>query len=148
MSLITVDLQKNPKQGEYFYKVLESCAGKNGIRFFNYGGAVRGGKTFITLAIFAVLSKMFPGSRWHVVRKDMPVLRSTTIPSFEKIIRGSKDWKVNRNPSDYHYTHTNGSKIFFMPENISRDPNLNDFLGLETNGIFMEQVGELSEKLW
>jgi phage terminase large subunit len=35
-----------------------------------------------------------------------------------------------------------------MGENISHDPELNSFLGLETNGIFYEQIEELSEKLW
>jgi hypothetical protein len=35
-----------------------------------------------------------------------------------------------------------------MAENISHDPELNAFLGLETNGIYFEQIEELSKKLW
>ena len=78
----------------------------------------------------------------------MPVLESTTIPTFQKLIGISKEWNWLRDKANYHVAHTNGSKIFFKGENLARDPLLNDFLGLETNGIWMEQAEELNEKMW
>jgi hypothetical protein len=147
-SKINIDLTQNPKQAEYFYKVLQSAKGVNQYRYFAYGGAIRGGKSFVTASIYLVLCKIYPGSRWHVVRQDMPVLEATTIPTFEKLIKGSPDWKFVRNTSNYRLIHKNGSQIFFKGENLARDPDLNDFLGLETNGIWIEQAEETSEKLW
>lgn len=145
---VNIDLTANAKQAEYFNIAISASIGKNTYKFLNYGGAIRGGKTYVTLAILIILCKMFPGSRWHVIRKDFPSLEKTTIPSFEKLVRGSKNWKPYRNKSNYHYKYTNGSKIFFVAENLSRDPHLTSFLGLETNGIFLEQSEELSLKLW
>ncbi len=146
---VNIDLTVNEKQAEYFITSLAAAQEANDYKFLNYGGAIRGGKTYVTLAILLRLSEIFPGSRWHIVRKDMPSLEKTTIPSFEKITLGSTRWKPYRNKSNYHYTNVvKGSKIFFVPENLQRDPFLNAFLGLETNGIFLEQSEELSDKVW
>ncbi len=149
MSLPNIDLSRNSKQEKYFNTVFDAVAGQNDYRYFSYGGAVRGGKTYVTLSILALLSNIFPESKWHVVRSDFPVLESTTIPSFEKLIKGSPNWKMKRKPSNYHAENIKtGSKIFFKAENIQRDPMLLDFLGLETNGFFLEQTEELSKLLW
>lgn len=148
MSSVNVDLTKNPKQAEFFLVSMAAAQNKNLFKYLNYGGAIRGGKTFVVLVILCRLCEIFPGSRWHIIRKDMPALEATTIPSFEKIVNGSRRWKPYRNKSNYHYKYYNGSKIFFKPENLARDPNLTAFLGLETNGIFLEQSEELSKKIW
>lgn len=148
MSLVTADLTKNKKQETYLYKVLESIKTR-AIKYFAYGGAIRGGKTYVTLIILIILCRMFKGSRWVVVRKDMPSLQKTTIPSLEKLIRGSSDWKWSRDKSNLHVTQiSTGSKIFFYGENIDRDPELQTFLGTECNGFFLEQSEELDESMW
>src|SRR4030095_9790416 len=90
--------------------------------------------------------KKFPRSRWHVVREDMPALKGTSIPSMEKLIGFSRNWRWRRDSSNYFLEYTNGSRIFFKGENITSDPELNDFLGLETNGILLEQAEELNQK--
>lgn len=143
-----IDLSANHKQAEYFYEVLKSCNGLNALKYFGYGGAIRGGKTFITLFILAYLCKRYPGSRWHVIRKDLTVLKATTIPSFQKLISGSPDWRYIAASGSPYFIHKNGSQIIFKSQNISEDPLLEKFLGLETNGLFLEQAEELSEKLW
>lgn len=144
----TIDLSKNPKQYQYFIEVMKACAGLNNYRKFGYGGAIRGGKTFVTLGILIRLANKYPGSKWHTIRQDFPALQGTTIPSFEKIIRGSNNWKWNRDKSNYFAYNRFDSKIFFKGENLKQDPELNDFLGLETNGVFLEQLEEESKKLW
>lgn len=143
----TIDLEKNPKQYEYFIQVAKACQGLNSYRKFGYGGAVRGGKTFVTLGILLWLCGKYEGSKWHIFRQDFPALMGTTIPSLEKIIRGSSNWKWNRDKSNYFAYNRKDSKIFFKGENIKQDPELTDFLGLETNGVFLEQLEELSRKL-
>ena len=144
----SIDLSKNIKQSEYFYEVLKAVNGLSINKYFAYGGAIRGGKTYVTLFILIYLCGRYPGSRWHVIRKDLSVLKSTTIPSFQKLIAGSKNWKILNDPGNTRAQHINGSQIFFKSESLAQDPSLNDFLGLETNGIFMEQAEELSIKLW
>ena len=141
-----IDLSKNKNQGEYFNTVLASCAGLNNYRRFAYGGAIRGGKTFVTLFILIILARKYANTRWHIVRKDMPALLTTTIPSFEKFKLNNLRW--NRNPGNFFVEFQNGSRIYFKPESIDRDPYLSDFLGLETNGIFLEQAEELSRLMW
>lgn len=143
-----IDLTKNPKQYEYFIEIMKACACRNQFRKFGYGGAIRGGKTFISLGALIRLSNRYEGSKWHIMRQDFPALQGTTIPSFEKIIRGSSNWKWNRDRANYFAYNKKDSKIFFKGENLKQDPELNDFLGLETNGVFLEQLEELSKKLW
>jgi hypothetical protein len=144
----TIDLEKNPKQFEYFVQVVKACNALNSYRKFGYGGAIRGGKTFITLGILIYLSNRYEGSKWHCIREDFPVLQGTTIPSFEKIIRGSSNWKWNRDRANYFAYNKKDSKIFFKGENRKQDPEFDDFLGLETNGIFWEQLEQISQKAW
>ena len=144
---MNVDLSKNPKQESFFNTVIEAVHGLNDKRVLGYGGAIRGGKTFVSLSAFAFMAKTFKGSRWHVLRSDFPALQKTSIPSMEKILAGTSNWKWNRDKSNYFaYHQKSDGKIFFMGENIDRDPELTNFLGLETNGILFEQIEELSEK--
>ncbi len=141
-----IDLSKNQKQAHYFNEVMLAVAGKSNNRFFAYGGAVRGGKTFVTLFILILLCKMFPKSRWHVIRASLPDLKKTTIPSFEKL--APKGVTVHRDPGNWYAPFPNGSTIFFTSESSTYDPELKAFLGLETNGIFIEQAEEANELLW
>lgn len=143
-----VDLAKNPKQYDYFIEVVKACNGITDMRKFGYGGAIRGGKTFITLAILIYLCNRYKGSKWHVMRHDFPALQDTTIPSLEKIIRHSPNWKWNRDRANYFAYNKYDSKIFFKGENIKQDPQLDDLLGLETNGFFLEQLEGINQKTW
>lgn len=146
--IVTVDLSKNPKQFEYFAEVVKSCNGLTAKRKFSYGGAIRGGKSWITLFILTYLCKRYQGSKWYVIRADFTVLQATTIESLKKMLRGSANWKWHEEKGNYYVQHINGSRIYFTGENYARDKDLNDFLGLECNGFFLEQLEELSEKLW
>jgi phage terminase large subunit len=146
---MTVDLEANPKQYQFYVEAMKAVQGVSEKRNLLYGGAIRGGKSFICATIFLRLTQMYPNTRWHVIRSDFPKLVKTIIPTFEKIIDGSRKFKWSRDKSNYFIENTETkSKIFFMAENISHDPELNAFLGLETNGIYYEQIEELSKKLW
>lgn len=147
--MIDREIELMPKQWELFNEVIEACKGQNSYRYFFFGGAIRGGKTYSIIVILQFLCSAFPNSKWHVVRKDMTVLLGTTIPSFEKIINGNPQWKWARSSGNYHVTYLpTNAKVFFKPESLSTDPELNDFLGLETNGFFLEQIEELSKAMW
>lgn len=116
-------------------------------RQFLYGGAIRGGKTFLYLTILVLLCRKYPGSKWHVIRASFPDLMMNTEPSLRRILGGA-DVRWKRGSSEYFVQFSNGSRIYFMSENYTRDTDLNRFKGLETNGFLLEQMEELQEVTW
>lgn len=146
---MNVDLARNPKQEEFFNVAMAAAFGKNEFRKLHYGGAIRGGKTFVALTANAVLAKNFKGWRSHIIRSDFPALQGTSIPSMEKILAGTFNWKWNREKSNYFVYHQKSDgKIFFRGENFAQDPELYNFLGLETNSITYEQIEEINIKTY
>lgn len=144
-----IDFTKNIKQEEFYNTAIGAIYGQNSYRNLSYGGAIRGGKSYVCAAIKLTAAKYFPNSRWHIFRSDFPALQGTTIPTFEKIIGRSSGWAWNRDRANFFLYHKKSDgKIFFKGENISQDPMLNDLLGMETNGIWLEQIEELSMTLW
>jgi hypothetical protein len=144
------DLTKNKKQTEFWNECWSTVAGNSDKRLMFYGGGIRGGKTSVCLTVLYFLARKFPKSRWHIVRDSFPVLQQTTIPSFEKFYPESSPYisRYYRSSSNFHVLFNNGSRIFFVSENIKQDPELNWLLGVETNGFFLEQVEGLNEKVW
>jgi hypothetical protein len=133
-----------PKQIEF----LELALG-NKAELVLYGGAIRGGKTFAGLGALILLCKMYPGSRWAVVRKDLPTIKRNTVPSFKKVVPSAfcKGGSLEKayNESDQVVTFTNGSQIIFFAENYDKDKELNRWKGLEVNGFLLEECNELNE---
>jgi len=130
-----VELKLIPKQLEAFNYVRSgnfSC--------INYGGAMGGGKTIFGLITLLTLCKVYPGSRWVVVRQDMEKIRTTTIASLEWI---NAPGEIKRSP--YEYIHPNGSVILFKAENYQRDKEHQWMKGLEVNGFLFEEVNETQE---
>jgi hypothetical protein len=112
-------------------------------RVLLYGGAIRGGKTFCALAIAILLCRIYPKSRWVVVRRDSMTIRRNTLPSFWKICPNSFLDKFNG--TQMLATFKNESEILFLGENFDRDRELNRFRGLEVNGFILEEANELNE---
>jgi hypothetical protein len=118
-------------------------------RIIGFGGAIRGSKTWGTLAMLVTLCRVFPRSRWAIVRKDLPTLRRNVVPSFAKL---RTDYPAigafvgDLNQSDWTYTCTNGSQILLFPESLDTDPELGRWKGLEVNGFDLEECDELAEK--
>ena len=147
--MTTLDWSINPKQQQFLTETMYACQGKRDHRIMAYGGAIRGGKTFCIAGMLLLLCRMYPRSKWVVVRTDFTTLEATTIPTFEKLIAQSTNYRWNRNKGNYHLTNiATGAKIFFYGENIDRDPKLDAYLGLECNGFFLEQAEELSEDMF
>lgn len=140
----------NEKQDKFFEGIMLAATGKSDVRRFAYGGAIRGGKTSVSLVSIYILARMFPGSRWHVIRDSFTVLEQTTIPSMEKFLPPNSPTvkRYNRSSSNFFVELTNGSRIYFVSESYYSDPSLTWMLGLETNGIFLEQSEGLQEATW
>lgn len=107
-----------------------------------FGGAIRGGKTVAALMVLWLVCKIWPGSRWAVVRKDLPTLKRNTLPAFNKFRPSGFVGEMNR--SDWVAKCTNGSTILFFPESVQSDPGYNRWAGLEVNGFLCEEANELA----
>ena len=115
-------------------------------RYLLYGGAIRGGKSYVAMATIIILARIFKGSRWAIVRKDLGRIRRNVVPTFEKIKPTNFVGPLNK--SEWSYTCSNGSEILLVAESLKDDPDLDRFKGLEVNGFLLEEANELSEKTW
>lgn len=133
------------KQTVFADAVLEAVtADEQRLRYFLYGGAIRGGKTVVCLAIIFALCRIYAGSRWTFVRKDLSVMRRNLWPAFDKFRPQHFVGSVNK--TSYVASCANGSEIVFMPENIIKDPEGYRFRGFETNGFVNEEAHEITEQ--
>jgi hypothetical protein len=111
--------------------------------FVLYGGAIRGGKTYALLALFILLSKIYPGSRWAIVRADLPTIKRNLYPSWEKIKPVNF---IKHHDKELHtVTFTNSSQLIFFPESFDTDKELNRWRGLEVNGFGFEEINECQQ---
>lgn len=115
-------------------------------RIIGFGGGIRGTKSWGSLAALITLCRVFPGSRWAIIRKDLQRLRDTTIPSFEKLRTKTGSFVGAINQQSWNARCANGSELLFRGENIDRDPELLRFHGYEVNGFLNEEADELSER--
>ena len=123
-----------PKQTEAL-ELLRS----NKYNFILYGGAIRGGKSVWGLSMLLILCKIYPNSRWCVIREDSEKLRTTTLPSFRKL---EPNGKILPN----EFRHPNGSVILFKSENFNQDKDNDWMKGLEVNGFLFEEINECQQQ--
>jgi len=121
-----------------------SAVFSNDYRFMLFGGAIRGGKSYVIIGLIIALARMFPGSRWAIVRKDLPTLRRNTIPTFNKLAPRPFCSEVNQ--GTWSVRCANGSEILFFPESLKQDPDLDRWKGLEVNGFAFEEINECAEQ--
>lgn len=136
--------QANAKQRELMATILaRECT------IIGFGGAIRGTKTWGTLGVVITLARMFPQSRWGVVRADSERLRKNVFPSFEVLREKTGGFVGPIVGYEKEARCANGSVIFFHGENYDRDRDLQRWRGLEVNGFVLEEADELQEaSLW
>jgi hypothetical protein len=115
-------------------------------RFLAMGGGIRGSKTWATLITLITLCRIYPRSRWAIVRMDLPTLKRNTIPSFNKLRETCSGFVGEINRTEWIAPCANGSEIVFFPESLQDDPELDRWRGLEVNGFLLEEANELSER--
>lgn len=126
------------KQEEFINAVLSGE-----FNYLLYGGGIRGGKSYVVFLVVCLLAKVYPGSRWAIVRKDLPTIRRNVIPKFEEI--RPTNFVNELNQSKWSYSCANGSEILLFPENFTQDKELNRWKGLEVNGFAPDEMNELNQ---
>lgn len=137
----TVSFEATPVQVQLMDTLADGVS-----RIIGFGGGIRGTKTWGSLSALITLCRVFPGSRWGVIRKDLQRLRDTTIPSFEKLRTRTNGFVGPINQQTWNAVCANGSELLFRGENIDKDPELLRFHGYEVNGFLNEEADELSER--
>lgn len=135
-----VKFKPHEKQEEFIAAVFSGR-----YNFLVYGGAMGGGKSYVCIAILILLCKLYPGSKWCIIRASLPTLKKTSIPTFWKVV--PRNFMLSYNQQDQVVTFTNGSQIMFMTEDYANDKDFDRFKGLEVNGFLLEQIEELQEGL-
>lgn len=131
--------EPHDKQEEFINAVFS-----NQYKYLMFGGGAGGGKTFVSLAILILLCKIYPNSKYFVIRESLPSLKRTTIPSFLKLCPQS--FIQTYNQTDQVVTFRNGSQLHFLPENYHQDKHLTRFDGIECNGFLIEEGQEINKK--
>lgn len=129
-----------PKQQEFIDAVFSGQ-----YSFLCYGGAMGGGKSYVCLALLILLCRVYPKSKWCVIRESLPTLKRTSLETFKKIV--PSNFVKSYNQQEQIYTFKNESQILFLAEDYQNDKDFDRFKGLEVNGFLLEQVEELQEGL-
>lgn len=114
--------------------------------FLAIGGGIRGTKSFACISVLIILCRLYPRSRWAIVRKDLPTIRRNVLPTIEKLRVMSGGFVGPLNMSTWSYPCANGSVLILFAEQFIQDPGLERWKGLEVNGFDLEECSELNEK--
>lgn len=129
--------QPKPKQTE-----AHKCRAK----YLLFGGAMGGGKSWFLCAEAIKQAMKYNGNRLVIVRKELSVLRRTTLITFQSIC--PKEIIKNFNQTTLEVTFINGSVLTFLDANISKDPLLQKIKGLEIGWFGIDEANEVSVEVY
>lgn len=129
--------QPKPKQIE-----AHKCRAK----YVLFGGAMGGGKSWFLCTEAIKQAMKYNGNRLVIVRKELSVLRRTTLVTFLSIC--PKEILKNFNQTTLEVTFINGSSLTFIDANISKDPMLQKIKGLEIGWFGIDEANEISIEVY
>ena len=115
-----------------------------------YGGAARGGKSWLGCSwiLFEALTK--PNSAWFVAREELKKLKATTLITFFKVCKvwgltSGVDYKFNGTSNEVRFS--NGSIIFFVELKFTPKDQLFDRIGsYDLTGAFIDEVQQIHKQ--
>jgi phage terminase large subunit len=124
---------------------------KAGIRYILTGGAISTAKSYGLAQIFISMAMQFPRTRYGIFRKNLTVLKRTTYQTFRKVayeygLVEGQHYKVNR--SEMYWEFTNGTQIFFLELDETKDPDFNKVKGLELTAAGIDEMNEVVKEGW
>jgi len=126
-----------PKQAE-----AHRCRAK----YLLFGGAMGGGKSYFLCAEAIKNAMMYNGNRLAIIRKELSVLRRTTLVSFFSIC--PPQLIKNYNQTRLEIIFVNGSVLLFSDADIAKDPLLQKIKGLEIGWFGIEESSEISKSVY
>ena len=111
-------------------------------KYMLFGGAMGGGKSWFLCGEAIKQAMKYPGNRLVIVRKELSVLRRTTLVTFFSIC--PKEIIKSFNQSSLEVKFINGSSLTFLDANNSKDPLLQKLKGLEIGWFGIDEANEVS----
>lgn len=130
----------------YQPKPKQVLAHQSKAKFLLFGGAMGGGKSWFLCAEAIKHAMKYNGNRLVIVRKELSVLRKTTLVTFQSICPPQIIQSFNQTAMEF--TFKNGSKLTFIEANVSKDPLLNKLKGLEIGWFGIDEANEVSEEVF
>ncbi|MEJ8590338.1 phage terminase large subunit [Riemerella anatipestifer] len=115
-------------------------------KYLLFGGAMGGGKSWFLCAEAIKQAMKYNGNRLVIVRKELSVLRRTTLITFFSIC--PKEILKGFNQTTLEVTFVNGSILTFLDANISKDPLLQKIKGLEIGWFGIDEANEVSIEVY
>jgi len=115
-------------------------------KFILFGGSMGAGKTILLINKVLAHALEYKGSRVVIVRKELSVMRQTTIVSFFEICPPELVAKYNQQKEQI--TLVNGSVIFFKEADITKDKLLNKIKGLSISFFAIDEANEVPESVY
>lgn len=115
-----------------------------------YGGAARGGKSWLGCSWIMFESLTKPKSAWFIAREELTKLKDTTLLTFFKVLefwdlKEKKDYTYNG--SSYQLRFSNGSIIFFAELKFKpNDPLFNRIGSYDLSGAFIDEVQQIAKQ--
>lgn len=130
----------------YSPKTKQIIAHKCRAKYLLFGGAMGGGKSWFLCAEAIKQAMKYNGNRLVIVRKELSVLRRTTLVTFLSIC--PKEILKGFNQTTLEVTFVNGSILTFLDANISKDPLLQKIKGLEIGWFGIDEANEVSIEVY
>jgi len=143
---MNIKIELNIRQIEAFRLLTDY---DNGISEVLYGGAARGGKTWIGCFWQITRRLLLPGSVGMICRNDYVDLNSTTMVTFWEVvdIMGLKGVIKFKGGIDNFAYFPNGSKIFFRyTKFLPKDPNFDRFGSYEITDLYCDEAQQMHPK--
>lgn len=125
--------QPKPKQAE---------AHRNRAKYLLMGGAIGGGKSWWLCSEAIRNAMQFKGNRLVIVRKETSVIKRTILITFFQLCPPEIISKFNQSSLTVEFI--NGSVLYFIEANISKDLQLNKLKGLEIGWFGIDEANEVS----
>ena len=130
----------------YIPKAKQIEAHKCRAKYLLFGGSMGGGKSWFLCAEAIKQAMKYNGNRLVIVRKELSVLRRTTLVTFLSIC--PKEILKGFNQTTLEVTFVNGSILTFLDANISKDPLLQKIKGLEIGFFGVDEANEISVEVY
>ncbi|MDR0228743.1 MAG: phage terminase large subunit [Flavobacteriaceae bacterium] len=115
-------------------------------KYVLFGGAMGGGKSWFLCGEAIKQAMKYNGNRLVIVRKELSVLRRTTLVTFLSIC--PKEIIRSFNQTSLEVVFVNGSTLTFIDANISKDPMLQKIKGLEIGWFGIDEANEVSVEVY
>lgn len=141
---IKIDFHPSPKQWQAWEFLFDKET-----NFVGYGGAAYGGKSYLLCYWLLTMCEAYPGTAWGLGRRELSVLRKTTLITLFKVFDECKmkadiDYKYNAQSNVI--TFPNKSIIFLLDTAYQpSDPLYTRFGGLELTGCGVDESAETDE---